>query len=686
MVSSRRIEIVAVMKDYVSKTLKPLIGRFAGASKGVRSFMAALTGIGALAGGIFLLGKAVRGIVRTFVDATKRASDLQTSSAKLNAILKSTGAGAGVTTASLRAMEDQLFATTTQSRAMIRDAEGLLLTFTSIGGEVFPGALEAAADMSAVFGQDLRQSMIQLGVALNDPERGLSRLRRIGVSFSAEQEKVIDALAATGDLAGAQKEILRELNLEFGGAAKAAMSTFRGALVNVNKQWTEWKEKIGDVVIRSEGLRDFLVDVGTLLRDFAKDVSPEDVLGVVGKILAAVGAVLRSIASIFFWVTKLKFVFQKFFGGFILGLGLIQRGFQTVANMTSKGIGVAMERVGSLLNLIGGGFTFLADFLSNIFGKIAGKIEFAFLKVKEAVLHSLLSVVIQTGPLLSKIGIDSSEMFNLLSGGLADVSGELDLNEAAMAGFSQSVQFQMGTAGDTMVEYGNALIEVSDESMDAINSEVNSLEALGDAWLTTSDAFFNSQDQVSEFIRLIDDLGLSALEAAKNMGLIPDTIPTTTTTTQTTTTTTPDVTDAGEDIAKAFGAEFRLSLASALGEAVAGGGDIGQVFAQSIGAELSRSIAAAQGGVFGGISSALGAGATAFLGPVVGGLATSLLGGLFSKKKKVKPQVQPVRVVNFEDLTGELLRASSRRRVGPPQINGSGQAGLSMAFSGEARV
>lgn len=132
--------------------------------------------------------------------------------------------------------------------------------------------------------------------------------------------------------------------------------------------------------------------------------------------------------------------------------------------------------------------------------------------------------------------------------------------------------------------------------------------------------------------------------------------------------------------------EFQKGMGNAIGNALATGGDVMGAIGQTLAQTISTGIQGATGGVFGGIASALGPVSTAFLGPVVGGLATSLLGGLFGKKKKKAPTIQPVRVVNFEDLTGELLRASSRRRVGPPQINGSGQAGLSMAFSGEARV
>ena len=73
-------------------------------------------------------------------------------------------------------------------------------------------------DMSVALGQDATQSAIQLGKALNDPVKGVTALRRVGVSFTAAQIKQIKTLVATGKTLQAQKLILRELNQEFGGS------------------------------------------------------------------------------------------------------------------------------------------------------------------------------------------------------------------------------------------------------------------------------------------------------------------------------------------------------------------------------------------------------------------------------------------------------------------------------------
>ena len=76
-------------------------------------------------------------------------------------------------------------------------------------------------DLSAATGTSLKGASIQVGKALQDPVRGITALRRVGVSFSDDQTEVIKKLVDTGKTAEAQKLILKELAVEFGGSAEA---------------------------------------------------------------------------------------------------------------------------------------------------------------------------------------------------------------------------------------------------------------------------------------------------------------------------------------------------------------------------------------------------------------------------------------------------------------------------------
>lgn len=168
-----------------------------------------------------------------------------------NAVIKSTGGAAGVTADQVGALATSLSKVAGVDDELIQAGENVLLTFTSVrnqvgaGNDVFNQATRAALDMSAALGTDLQGAVIQLGKALNDPLQGMTALRRVGVSFTEEQQAQVKALQDSGNLLGAQKLILSELNKEFGGAAAAnatALDKMHVAVLNA-------KEAIGTALL-----------------------------------------------------------------------------------------------------------------------------------------------------------------------------------------------------------------------------------------------------------------------------------------------------------------------------------------------------------------------------------------------------------------------------------------------------
>lgn len=209
----------------------------------------AVAGIGAVAAGLTV--------------AVKEAADAEKNLAQLDAVLKSTGGAAGVTRDSVLQLAGALQKTTTFSDDEIIAADNLLLTFTQIGKDVFPEATRAVLDMSVALGQDAKSSALQLGKALNDPIKGVTALRKVGVSFTEAQMKQIKAMAAAGDVAGAQTLILKELQKEFGGSAEAAGKTLSGSLTILKNAGLDILETIGTALVPvltqlAQGLRDAL--------------------------------------------------------------------------------------------------------------------------------------------------------------------------------------------------------------------------------------------------------------------------------------------------------------------------------------------------------------------------------------------------------------------------------------------
>jgi hypothetical protein len=168
--------------------------------------------------------------INTIKGIGKLAEEAEAPLSQLNSVLKSTGGAAGVTKDAVLNLSESLSKQTKFAADDVTIAQNMLLTFTNIGKNVFPNATETALNMSQALGQDLKSSSIQLGKALNNPLTGMTALQRVGVTFTASQKEQIKAMTDANDVAGAQGVILKELQKEFGGSAKAAGKDFSGQI------------------------------------------------------------------------------------------------------------------------------------------------------------------------------------------------------------------------------------------------------------------------------------------------------------------------------------------------------------------------------------------------------------------------------------------------------------------------
>jgi hypothetical protein len=158
--------------------------------------------------------------------------------------IKTTGGVAGLTAQEIYEMASALQSVTNYGDEVILTGQNILLTFKNIGKDIFPEVTEIMLDMAATMGTDLKSAAVQLGKALNDPKRGLSALTRVGVTFTDKQKELVKSLVDSGKSAEAQLIILRELQFEFGGAAKAAAVT-KKQFKNV---FGDLQEEIGGVI------------------------------------------------------------------------------------------------------------------------------------------------------------------------------------------------------------------------------------------------------------------------------------------------------------------------------------------------------------------------------------------------------------------------------------------------------
>lgn len=197
------------------------------------------------------VGIAAAGVATVAFGASsaKAYMESQNAVAQLEAVIKSTGGAAGLSSEALQKQATALQAVTKFSDEAVMSTQSMLLTFTNIKGGVMQDATKTALDMAQALGMDGSQAAMQLGKALNDPSEGLSKLTRVGVTFSAEQEKQVKAMQEAGNVAGAQGIILQELQKEFGGSAEAAGGTFSGKLEILKNKFGDVQEVVGKMII-----------------------------------------------------------------------------------------------------------------------------------------------------------------------------------------------------------------------------------------------------------------------------------------------------------------------------------------------------------------------------------------------------------------------------------------------------
>lgn len=166
-------------------------------------------------------------IVAGFALAAKGANDARKVTAQTEAVIKSMGSAGWISAKQVDALATSLEKKTAVDADVIKNGQNLLLTFANIrnevgeGNDVFDRATKIMVDMSVALGQDMKSGAIQLGKALDDPIKGITALRRVGVSFTQQEQDQIKALAEHGKTLQAQTMILDALDKQFKGSAEA---------------------------------------------------------------------------------------------------------------------------------------------------------------------------------------------------------------------------------------------------------------------------------------------------------------------------------------------------------------------------------------------------------------------------------------------------------------------------------
>jgi hypothetical protein len=230
-----------------------------------------------------IAGAAVAAFGAVIVTSAKALSRIQTINAQTNAVLKSMGTTANGSAKDIENLAGRLEVLTATEAETIQQGANLLLTFGNIqnqvgkNNDIFDRAVAVSVDLARAMGTDASGEAIRLGKALNDPVKGIAALTRVGVSFTQQQKDQIKSLQESGDLLGAQKIILAELQAQFGGSGAAYAKTFAGQIDLLNHELGALGEEATLVVMPA------LQELVTAFRDIAPEAGE--------KLKTALGAV-----------------------------------------------------------------------------------------------------------------------------------------------------------------------------------------------------------------------------------------------------------------------------------------------------------------------------------------------------------------------------------------------------------
>lgn len=351
-------------------------------------------------------GIASAGFLKTCIDGATKA---QKTNADLAQTIKSTGGAAGITADEVSKMASEFSKSTTFGAGAIKTGQNMLLTFTNIGKDVFPQTTQAMLDMAQKMGGDPVSSSIQLGKALNDPTKGLTALTRVGITFTEEQKNQIETMQKAGDMAGAQKVILGELNKEFGGQAAAAAQTYDGQMKQLGNTFAGIKSTIGSAVLPylqgiaeklntgAQAVSKFVTEHKQLVAIILSSTAVFGTLiggaGLFTKVLAILGPTVQAIIGLIGGLTLPIAIVIAAIGGLIYAYTQNFGGMKDFIDGVIGGIVSAFKEATAAFKSNGDAIGAIGVFIKNIFGDNVANTVTSTLTVIKNIIMSLVEIV-----------------------------------------------------------------------------------------------------------------------------------------------------------------------------------------------------------------------------------------------------------------------------------------------------
>jgi hypothetical protein len=224
------------LKSGIGKTRSWLKGAIGNLNKAAKVTLALGTGAA------FVAMQKAMGIAKESIALAEVQIDAER---RLGAVIKSTGGAAGLTLKQMKDYASELQSVTTFGDEATLQTMALAATFKNIKGDNFKQMIALTQDLAATGLGSMESAALQLGKALEDPTRGMTQLRRIGVSFSESQQQQIKDLQESNQLWKAQGMLLEVVEGQVGGVARELAKTDPGKIKQIDNAIGDIKESIG---------------------------------------------------------------------------------------------------------------------------------------------------------------------------------------------------------------------------------------------------------------------------------------------------------------------------------------------------------------------------------------------------------------------------------------------------------
>jgi hypothetical protein len=241
--------------------------------------------------------------------------------AKLEQALKNTAWAAGFTSGELKTMAAELQKVTGFSDEAIESAMAFVAASGKVRGDNFKRTAVAAVDMAAALRAagdeegNVESAAKMLSKALEDPEEGLSKLKRAGVQFTGAQEDQIKAMVKAGKTAEAQAVILAEVERRYKGTA-AAMHEQNKGVNDLATSYDDLMEQVGGAITKSTGFQDIIKRLSAYIKSLTESGKLEIWVNNIATAFSGLAKVAEIALVPFKAIAKVVDTASAFVGGF----------------------------------------------------------------------------------------------------------------------------------------------------------------------------------------------------------------------------------------------------------------------------------------------------------------------------------------------------------------------------------